>query len=74
MPADALCVRPRRLLFSPASRRRAEASDLLIVNHALLLLDLATGGGVLPEYQHLIVDEAHHLEEKATRQFGFHGE
>jgi DNA polymerase-3 subunit epsilon/ATP-dependent DNA helicase DinG len=25
----------------------------------------------LPEYEHLIVDEAHHLEDQATTQFGF---
>ena len=53
------------------ARRRAEAAHLLVVNHALLLSDLATGGNVLPEYKHLVVDEAHHLEEEATRQFGF---
>jgi DNA polymerase-3 subunit epsilon/ATP-dependent DNA helicase DinG len=57
--------------FLLRARRRAEASHLLVVNHALLLSDLATGGNVLPEYRHLVVDEAHHLEEEATRQFGF---
>ncbi len=44
---------------------------MLVVNHALLLSDIAAGGNVLPEYQHLVVDEAHHLEDEATRQFGF---
>ena len=48
------------------ARNRAEAAHLIIVNHALLLSDIATEGGVLPEYQHLIVDEAHHLEAAAT--------
>lgn len=57
--------------FVLRARRRAEASHLLVVNHALLLSDLATGGNVLPEYKHLVVDEAHHLEDEATRQFGF---
>ena len=58
--------------FLLRSRRRAEAAHLLVVNHALLLSDIAAGGGVLPEYQHLIVDEAHHLEERGDeRQFGF---
>ena len=57
--------------FLHRARRRAEAAHLLVVNHALLLSDLATGGNVLPEYKHLVVDEAHHLEEEATRQFGF---
>ena len=48
------------------ARNRAEAAHLIIVNHALLLSDIATEGGVLPDYQHLIVDEAHHLENAAT--------
>ena len=53
------------------ARRRAEAAHLLIVNHSLLLSDIAAGGNVLPEYKHLVIDEAHHLEEEATKQFGF---
>ncbi|HWO94615.1 MAG TPA: helicase C-terminal domain-containing protein, partial [Dehalococcoidia bacterium] len=53
------------------ARRRAEGAHLLIVNHALLLSDLATGGHLLPEYDHLVIDEAHHLEDEATSQFGF---
>ncbi len=48
------------------ARNRAEAAHLIIVNHALLLSDIATEGGVLPDYHHLIVDEAHHLEDAAT--------
>ena len=57
--------------FLLRARKRAEAAHIIIVNHALLLSDLATGGNVLPEYKHLVVDEAHHLEEQATQQFGF---
>jgi predicted DnaQ family exonuclease/DinG family helicase len=57
--------------FLLRARRRAEAAQLLLVNHALLLSDVVVGGGVIPEYRHLIIDEAHHLEEEATDQFGF---
>ncbi|HEU4759838.1 MAG TPA: helicase C-terminal domain-containing protein, partial [Dehalococcoidia bacterium] len=57
--------------FLHRARRRAESSHIVIVNHALLLSDIAAEGRVLPPYDHLIVDEAHHLEEEATRQFGF---
>ncbi|MEZ4572219.1 MAG: exonuclease domain-containing protein [Thermomicrobiales bacterium] len=45
------------------ARAQAEASHIIIVNHALLLSDLLRGGSVLPPYHHLIVDEAQHLEE-----------
>jgi DNA polymerase-3 subunit epsilon/ATP-dependent DNA helicase DinG len=57
--------------FLLRAKKRAEGAHLLIVNHALLLSDVRTGGNVLPEYQHLVVDEAHHLEDEATSQFGF---
>ncbi|HXG36735.1 MAG TPA: exonuclease domain-containing protein, partial [Dehalococcoidia bacterium] len=57
--------------FLVRARRRAEAAHLLVVNHALLLADVAIGGRLLPPYEHLVIDEAHHLEEEATRQFGF---
>ena len=57
--------------FLRAARDRAEGAHMIVVNHALLLSDLALGGGLLPEYQHLIIDEAHHLEEGATQQLGF---
>ncbi len=57
--------------FLQRAKRRAEAAHILVVNHALLLSDVAAAGNVLPEYQHLVVDEAHHLEDEATSQFGF---
>ena len=57
--------------FLRTARDRAEKAHMIIVNHALLLSDLALGGGLLPDYQSLIIDEAHQLEEEATRQLGF---
>lgn len=57
--------------FVVRARREAESAHIVVVNHALLLSDLAAAGGVLPEYSHVIVDEAHHLEEEATEQLGF---
>ena len=49
------------------ARAEAEASNLVVINHALLLADAEMGGSLLPEFDHLVVDEAHHLEEAATR-------
>ena len=57
--------------FLRAARERAEQAHIVVVNHALLLSDLARGGGLIPEYQHLIIDEAHNLEDEATSQLGF---
>ena len=56
--------------FLRAARERAEGAHILVVNHALLLSDVARGGGLLPRYDYLIVDEAQHLEEVATSQLG----
>jgi DNA polymerase-3 subunit epsilon/ATP-dependent DNA helicase DinG len=53
------------------ARRRAEAAHVIIVNHSLLLADVATDNRVLPAYRQLIVDEAHHLEGVTTDQLGF---
>ncbi len=57
--------------FLRASRARAAASYLVVVNHALLLTDLIMGGTLIPEYDVLIIDEAHHLESEATKHLGF---
>lgn len=53
------------------ARQAAQASHLLVVNHALLLSDVATGSRVLPEYDYVIVDEAHHMESAVTSALSF---
>ncbi|MEX0784550.1 MAG: helicase C-terminal domain-containing protein [Dehalococcoidia bacterium] len=74
--ADTDCLaRPNRFVrggqcFLARARRGAETAHLVIVNHALLLADIASGGSALPGYEHLILDEAHNLEDTATKQFG----
>ncbi len=57
--------------FFYRAREKAESAHLIIVNHALLLSDMASENHVLPEYKYLIVDEAHHLEEQATGALSF---
>ncbi len=57
--------------FLRQARDQASAAHVLVINHALLLADLNAGGSVLGDYQRLIIDEAHHLEEEASRQLGF---
>lgn len=52
-----------------AERRELEGADLIITNHAFLLSDLKVrrdGGGLLPECNVLILDEAHRLDDAAT--------
>ena len=57
--------------FYHHARQQSEEADIVIVNHALLLADIANGGRILPSYQHLIIDEGHRLEEVATQQFTY---
>lgn len=67
----ARCVyQQRNQCFLYRARRNAEHGHLVVVNHALLLSDSGEQGGILPEFEHLIIDEAHHLEDQATSQFG----
>ena len=63
--------RRRGRCFLYRARRDAEAAHIIVVNHALLLSDMLVSNRVLPEYHHLVIDEAHHLEARATEQLGF---
>ncbi len=51
------------------AREYAQQADILVVNHALLLADAASGGSILPPYENLIIDEAQHLPDIATDAF-----
>ncbi|HWJ02355.1 MAG TPA: helicase C-terminal domain-containing protein, partial [Verrucomicrobiae bacterium] len=69
------CLGPRcrfcnRGCFVMRARRKAENADILIVNHSLLLSDIKTENKVLPAYNYVIIDEAHHLEDSATDHLG----
>jgi len=51
------------------ARKAAEAADILVVNHALLLTDSHRENQVLPAFDNLIIDEAHHFESAVTDAF-----
>ena len=53
------------------ARQAAQSAHLIVINHALLLADIATGNNVLPNYDYLIVDEGHHLESATTNALSF---
>ncbi|MBU6366505.1 MAG: helicase [Gemmatimonadetes bacterium] len=60
------------------ARREAAVADVVVVNHHLLLADVAVRrqtqnweeSAVLPAYDRLVVDEGHHLEEAAASHLG----
>lgn len=55
--------------YVQAARRAAAQAHLVVVNHALLVSDAGAGNLVLPAYRHLVLDEAHHLEDVATEHW-----
>ncbi|HSR43115.1 MAG TPA: DEAD/DEAH box helicase, partial [Longimicrobiales bacterium] len=77
-----ICLRARcphfQECFYQKSRRRAASAKLLVVNHALLFTDVSvrratenwSQAAVLPRYRHLILDEAHNVEDAATAHLG----
>lgn len=67
------CAEYQRCFVTEMRKRGAEA-DIIVVNHHLLVADLAIRendyGEVIPAYDVLILDEAHTLEAAATQHFG----
>jgi ATP-dependent DNA helicase DinG len=61
--------------FITRMRARADGSDIIIVNHHLFFADLALREALhtkaIPDYDYVIFDEAHLIEEIATKYFGF---
>ena len=56
--------------FVQRARRRAREADLLVVNHSLLMHDLAQNGSLIGDHDHLVVDEAHRLPAVALDTHG----
>lgn len=52
------------------AKQEANLADVVITNHSMLFTDIRADHRLLPGYEHLIVDEAHHLEEVAGKHLG----
>ena len=65
--------------FFYIARRNAASADVLVVNHYLLMADLALRKemkgydtvAILPPFKKIIIDEAHRLEAVATANLGY---
>lgn len=76
------CLRQRCQFYDDCyyfrARREAQAADIVIANHHLVCADFAvrdqvgweTEVSVLPRANHIVFDEAHHLEDVFTQHFG----
>jgi ATP-dependent DNA helicase DinG len=56
--------------FYHRAKQEAVHADLVITNHSLLFTDIRAEYRLLPAYDHLIVDEAHHLDDAAGKHLG----
>ncbi len=55
------------------ARRKLETANIIVANHALLFSDLVlkeVSPGILPDYNFVVIDEAHNVEHVAEDHFG----
>ncbi len=65
------CARTAGGCFLERARAAAAEAGIVVVNHALLVQDARLRNAILPEAHHVVVDEAHQLEDVASDAFGF---
>jgi len=63
------CPQKKECFYMQAKRRQNE-SHILVANHSLTFTDIISGSHILPEYHALVLDEAHTVEDVATKHFG----
>lgn len=56
--------------FYQRAKKAAWQADVIVTNHALLCSDMQEEYQLLPTYQRVIIDEAHHFEATAAKHFG----
>jgi ATP-dependent DNA helicase DinG len=68
-PGAAHCPKGE-VCFAERARNRAAAADVVVVNTHLYGLHLASDGGLLPEHELVVIDEAHQLEDTISATAG----
>ena len=53
--------------FAEVAREKAHRSHLIITNHSLLAIDAIEGVPMIPEYDAVVIDEAHELTARVTQ-------
>ncbi len=53
--------------FAERAKERAHRSQLVVTNHSLLAIDAVEGVPMIPEYDVVVVDEAHELVARVTQ-------
>lgn len=55
--------------FLRQARARSLAADIVVANHSLVFAEMGIVSPALPPHAHVVFDEAHNLEDAATRHF-----
>ena len=58
-----------RRCFLMRARAKAMGADVVVANHALVFSEMSMASPALPPYSRLVLDEAHNIEEAATKHF-----
>lgn len=53
--------------FAERAREKAQKSHLIVTNHSLLAIDAIEGIPMIPEYDAVVIDEAHELTARVTQ-------
>ncbi|WP_459984797.1 ATP-dependent DNA helicase [Nocardioides sp. AN3] len=53
--------------FAERAREKAQRSHLIVTNHSLLAIDAIEGIPMIPEYDAVVIDEAHELVARVTQ-------
>ncbi len=53
--------------FAERAREKAQKSQLVVTNHSLLAIDAIEGVPMIPEYDAVVIDEAHELTARVTQ-------
>ncbi|GIP20065.1 ATP-dependent DNA helicase DinG [Paenibacillus sp. J22TS3] len=59
-----------RKCYYHKAKHEAGVADVVITNHSKLFTDVKAGHQLLPSYERLVIDEAHHLEDVAGKHLG----
>ncbi|GGH24154.1 ATP-dependent helicase DinG [Paenibacillus segetis] len=59
-----------RKCYYHRAKHEAGIADVVITNHSKLFTDIQAGHQLLPSYERLVIDEAHHLEDVAGKHLG----
>lgn len=62
--------RVKEFCYAEKARAKATDADIVVTNHHMLALHIANGGRALPDFEYLIIDEAHEFPDTLREYMG----